>query len=149
MKSPETYQEWSIILDELEKRNNDAEILQAIKRGTLDWQPEVAQRFTIRFANTINSRIDYAADRFRNATRRAYGDERTLVQAMLLLRKELKFLKDVIDIPVIPVEKKQEFMSLVMNPAKSFQSNIEEDARRIDRSGKLAKLVRDHRVDNI
>ena len=64
MTAPRTYAEWSVLLDELKNGTNDAEVLDAMKGGTLAWQSGVAERFAKKLTDAVNTRMNRASDRF-------------------------------------------------------------------------------------
>ena len=46
MKTPMIYSEWVDILNILKNRTNDEEVLEVMKKGTIEWQSGVAERLT-------------------------------------------------------------------------------------------------------
>ena len=77
---------------------------------------------------------------------RSNGQERAIVQALLALRKELRFLSKAINLPAIPDKDRQHYYQLVISQANSVQSSLEDSAKK-DRSGKLASIVRNNKVN--
>lgn len=146
MKAPESYAEWADVLDALASRRNDAEVLSAMQAGTLPWQSGVAERFARRLIDTVNGRMNAAADQFQKSMSRSRGQESLIVQAVLSLRKELQFLARVMDIPVIPEKDRRQYVQMVRNQADQMQKSLEDSAR-TDRTGKLGSIVRNHRVN--
>lgn len=143
---PETYAEWAAVLDLLKNRFDDESVLSAMQQGTIEWQSGVAERFAKKLTDVINYRMDSAADRFQKEMGRAYGQERVIVQALLSLRKEMCFLSKAINLPAIPEDDRQKYYQLVVSQADNMQSTLEDSARK-DRSGKLASIVRNNRVN--
>lgn len=143
---PTTYSEWVAALDLLKSRSDDDAVLSAMQRGTLEWQSGVAERFAKKLIDAINQRMNAAADRFQREMSRSGGQERVIVQALLALRKEFCFLSKAIDLPVIPEKDRQSYCRLVLDQANSVQRSLEDSAKK-DRSGKLASIVRNNRVN--
>lgn len=143
---PTTYSEWVPLLDLLKEKTNDEDVLAAMRKGTLQWQSGVAERFTKRLTDCINHRMNAASDKFQKDLTHAHGQERAVIQALLSLRKELAFLAQAIDLPVIPEKDRQSYVQLVVSQANSMQSSLEDSAKR-DRSGKLSSIVRNHKVN--
>lgn len=143
---PETYAEWAAVLELLKNRTDDESVLSAMQQGTIEWQSGVAERFAKKLTDVINYRMDSAADRFQKEMGRAYGQERVIVQALLSLRKEMCFLSKAINLPAIPADDRQKYYQLVVSQADSMQSTLEDSARK-DRSGKLASIVRNNKVN--
>ena len=146
MKAPESYAEWADVLDALASRRNDAEVLSAMQAGTLPWQSGVAERFARRLIDTVNGRMNAATDQFQKNMSRSRGQESLIVQAVLGLRKELQFLARVMDIPVIPEKDRSQYVQMMRKQADQIQKSLEDSAR-TDRTGKLASIVRNHRVN--
>jgi hypothetical protein len=117
-----------------------------MQQGTLEWQTGVAERFSKRLIDTINFRMNAASDKFQKDYARSRGQESAIVQALLALRKELAFLARVIEVPVLPEADRRQYVQLVLNQADEIQRSLEQSAK-ADRSGKLASIVRNHRVN--
>lgn len=143
---PRTYSDWTAVLEMLKTRTDDEAVLSAMQRGTIEWQSGVAERFAKRLIDTINYRMNAASDRFQKEMSRSNGQERAIVQALLALRKEMCFLSKAINLPAIPEKDRQQYHQLVINQANSMQSSLEDSAKR-DRSGKLASIVRNNKVN--
>lgn len=143
---PRTYSDWTAVLEMLKTRTDDEAVLSVMQRGTIEWQSGVAERFAKRLIDAINYRMNAASDRFQKEMSRSNGQERAIVQALLALRKEMCFLSKAINLPAIPEKDRQQYRQLVINQANSMQSSLEDSAKR-DRSGKLASIVRNNKVN--
>ena len=144
---PRTYSEWVDILDALMRKENDEEIVEAMHKGTIEWQSGVAERFSRKLIDVVNSRIDGAMDKFHREIGRAAGQERVIIQALLGLRKELRLMAKAINLPAIPEKDRDQYYQLVITHANNVQKSLEDSARR-DRTGKLASIVRNNRVNS-
>lgn len=143
---PRTYAEWVTVLDMLKDKTDDEAVLLAMQQGTVEWQSGVAERFAKKLIDAINYRMNSASDKFKKEMGRAYGQERAIVQAIIALRKEMCFLSKAINLPAIPEEDRQQYHQLVISQANSMQSSLEDSAKK-DRSGKLASIVRNNKVN--
>lgn len=143
---PKTYSEWVAVLDMLKAKSNDDDVLSAMQKGTIEWQSGVAERFAKKLIDVINYRMNVASDKFQKEMSRSNGQERAIVQALLALRKEMCFLSKAINLPAIPEKDRQQYYQLVISQANSMQSSLEDSAKK-DRSGKLASIVRNNRVN--
>lgn len=143
---PKTYSEWIAVLDTLKAKSNDEAVLSAMQEGTIEWQSGVAERFVKKLIDVINYRMNVASDKFQKEMSSSNGQERTIVQALLALRKELCFLSKAINLPAIPEKDRQQYYQLVISQANSMQSSLEDSAKK-DRSGKLASIVRTNKVN--
>ena len=146
MPIPHTYSEWTKILDIFKAKEDDTGILSVMKEGTLEWQSGVAERFSKRLVDAVNTRMNAASDKFQRDMNYARGEEGAIVQALLALRKELAFLVQAMDIPALPEEYRKQYIQLVSDQAKNVQISLEDSAKK-DRSGKMSSIVRNHRVD--
>lgn len=146
MPTPHTYSEWTKVLDIFKAKEDDTGILSVMKEGTLEWQSGVAERFSKRLVDAVNTRMNAASDKFQRDMNYARGAEGAIVQALLALRKELAFLVQAVDIPALPEEYRKQYIQLVSDQAKNVQISLEDSARK-DRSGKMSSIVRNHRVD--
>lgn len=146
IKPPKTYSEWVTALDILKAKTDDEEVLSAIQNGSIEWQSGVAERFTGKLSDVINHRMNAAIDKFGNEISRSGGQERCIVQALLSIRKELRFLSKAVNIRAIPETTRNQFCDIVLSQAKNVQTSLEDSAK-LDRTGKLASIVRNNRVD--
>ena len=144
---PETYAEWVVVLDMLKAKADDEAVLTAMQKGTIECQSGVAERFSKKLIDVINFRMNSASDKFQREIGRAYGQERVIVQALLALRREMCYLAKAINLPAIPEKERQQYYQLVIAQANSMQSSLEDSAKK-DRSGKLASIVRNNRVNS-
>lgn len=143
---PHTYAEWASVLDMLKNRTDDEAVLHAMRQGTIQWQSGVAERFSKRLIDAVNYRMDKATDKFQREMGRAHGQEMSFVQALITLRRELEFLSKAINLPALPEKDRQQYYQLVISHANSIQSSLEDSAK-TDRSGKLASIVRNNKVN--
>ena len=144
---PHTYAEWASLLDMLKDKTDDADVLAAMQQGTIEWQSGVAERFAQKLIDTINYRMNAATDKFQKEMMRANGQERNIVMALLALRRELMFLSQAINLPALPANDRQQYYQLVIAQANKIQSSLEDSAKR-DRTGKLASIVRNNKVNS-
>jgi uncharacterized protein YicC (UPF0701 family) len=146
IKPPRIYSEWVEALDMLRTKTDDDAVLQALQQGTIEWQSGVAERFAKKLTDAINARMNAATDRFQKDLNNARGHEGNIVQALLALRKEMSFLSHAISLPAIPEKDRTQYQQLVLKQADSVQSSLEDSAKK-DRTGKLASVVRNHKVN--
>lgn len=147
IRVPHTYAEWAEVLKAYKDKTNDQDVLKAMQKGTLEWQSGVAERFTEKYLNATNNRLNMAADKFQRDYSRAAGSEGAVIQALIAMRKELAFLMQAADIPAVPEEVRDQFKDIVRKQADSVQSSLEDSAKK-DRSGKLSSIIRNHKVNN-
>lgn len=143
---PGTYYEWIAVLDMLKAKSDDAGVLSAMQKGTIEWQSGVAERFSKKLIDAINYRMNTAADKFQKEMTHSNGQERAIVQALIALRKEMCFLSKAINLPAIPPKDRQQYYQLVISQANNMQRALEDSAKK-DRSGKLASIVRNNKVN--
>lgn len=143
---PKTYSEWVAVLDMLKDKADDESVLQAMQKGTVEWQSGVAERFAKKLIDVINYRMNVATDKFQREMSRSNGQERAIVQALLALRREMCYLSNAINLPALPEKDRQQYYQLVITQANSIQSSLEDSAKK-DRSGKLASIVRNNKVN--
>lgn len=144
---PHTYSEWVAVLDMLKNKEDDELVLQVMQKGTIEWQSGVSERFAKKLIDVINYRMNEASDKFQKQMSRSSGQEREIVYALLALRKEMCFLSKAINLPAIPEKDRNQYYSLVISQANSMQSSLEDSAKK-DRSGKLASIIRNNKVNS-
>jgi len=102
MKVPNTYSDWMNCFDIIKVGNQDTEVLECVKKGTLTLSGGVAGRFAIQMNSVIQYRIKRASDKFDRLMQMNGGDINLLTNALLALRKEFIFLVQFSQIPVLP-----------------------------------------------
>ena len=148
VKIPNTYSEWATILDMLKNKEDDEAVLEAMLQGKIEWQAGVAERFSKKLIEAINHRMNSATDKFQKEISRTQGQERAIVQTLISLRKELCFLTKAINLPTIPEKDREHYTQLVVEQADKIQESLEDSAKH-DRSGKLASIIRNNKVNNL
>ena len=143
---PNTYAEWAYLLDRFKEKENDRELLDAMKKGTIEWQSGVAERFSNKLIETINFRLNCATDKFQKEISRIKNNEEEIVCSLISLRKELLFLSDAINLDVIPEKDREQYINLVRKQADTIQKSLE-DSSKSDRTGKLTSLIKNNRVN--
>lgn len=146
IQTPNTYSDWTKVLDIFKSKQNDEDVLQAMQQGALEWQSGVAERFSKRLVDSVNARMNAASDKFQRDMNNARGGEGAIVQALLGLRREMAFLVKAVDIPALPEEYRKQYVQLVIDQADKMQSSLEDTAKK-DRSGKMSSVVRNHKVN--
>lgn len=147
ISAPHTYSEWVKVITILKNKTNDEDALAAMKAGTIEWQSGVAERFSKKLIEAVNVRMNGASDKFQLDISRAGGQEGAVVQAILALRREMSFLVQAINLPVIPEKERQHYLNLVLEQADIMQKSLEDSAKN-DRTGKLSSIVRNHKVNS-
>ena len=146
MTAPQTYAEWSALLERFQRREKDEETLDAMRRGTVAWQSGVAERFSRKLIDAVNARMNAASDRFQRDLSHARGHDGEVVRALLALRREMSLLYDAVSLPALPERERTQYAALVREQADNMQKSLEDSARK-DRSGKMASLVRNNKVN--
>ena len=146
IQPPRTYSEWVNVLAVFKDRTNDSEVLTAMRSGTIEWQSGVAERFSKKLIDSFNFRMNAATDKFQKEISRSQGRESDIVQAILSLRKEFRFLAEAIDLPALPERERKHYAGLIAEQADLIQRSLEDSAKK-DRSGKLSSIVRNHKVN--
>lgn len=143
---PQTYSEWIKALEALKEKENDHEVLLAMQQGTIEWQSGVAERFIKQLTNTVNLRLNMASDQFQRSIKNANGQENLLIQALLVLRKELSFLFSIMNLSAIPEQERKVCCGLVQQQADHIQQSLESSAHQ-DRTGRMVSIIRNHKVN--
>lgn len=145
--APHTYSEWVTVLMNFKNKKDDENVIRAMKAGTVEWQSGVAERFSQKLVDAVNTRMNAASDKFQTDMSRARGQDSEIVKALLALRKEMALLADAINLPALPEEQRQQYLRLILEQADTMQSSLEDSARK-DRSGKLSSIIRNHKVNS-
>ncbi len=96
-----------------------------MEQGVLTWSAEVAERFSSQMFELISFRIECASKRFQRNLDLAGGDGSEVATALLALKRELRFLKRLTMLPVIPDEKQNDFARQIHDHAAHTQQAFE------------------------
>lgn len=143
---PHTYSEWVRVFTLLKNKSDDEEVLAAMQAGTIEWQAGVAERFSQKLIETVNTRMNLASEKFQVNMLRAGSQEGAIVQSIIALRKEMVFLSKAMNLPAIPEKERQQYLNLVIQQADMMQKSLEDSAKK-DTSGKLSSIVRNHKIN--
>ena len=83
---PNTYAQWAALLTTFAAGTADEEAVHAMRAGTLVWQSGVAERFTQRLLDALNTRIQKDGDTFSRDLARASAEQDTIA-ALLAQRR--------------------------------------------------------------
>lgn len=144
---PQIYADWISLFKLLKNKTDDEAVLCAMKAGSVHWQIGVAEGFAEKLFDAVNFRLNNAIDKFQRELNAVGGQERNIVQAIISLRKELKFLYEAVNLPAVPENDRQNFIQLVKKQADSIQDSLEKSAKN-DRSGKLLSIIKNNRVNS-
>ncbi|MBF1192340.1 MAG: hypothetical protein HXM09_05745 [Fusobacterium periodonticum] len=142
-KAPKIYADWIKVLDVLKSAEDDENALALMEKGEIVWQSGVAERFLNKIVAAMNFRLKRAIDNFQKSYR---GDENETIKAIMQLRKELQFLLKVVSIKALPDKEKAERRNIIVAQSNSIQESLEKSSES-DRSGKLASIVKNNRVN--
>ncbi len=150
MKTPEIYSEWCEIFDEIEIweiGHQDADVVEAMDKGSIRWVSGVAERVTQRLLNLVNDRL--------NKLNTFYAKRLMLAQnsvdmehLLILYRKELIFIKHMANLEMLSKELREMLTKEIKEVAKKAQKSLEDSSKK-DLSGMIRRIVTRNRIDNI
>lgn len=150
MKIPTNYSEWCEIFDNIEKweiGHQDDATIKAMDQGSLKWISGVAERTTNRLLKLTNSRISKLGEFFSKRIIISCNPIE-LEHLLILYRKEIKFIKYLYNLEILPKELRETLTNEIINYAKSSQKNLEDNAKK-DLTGLLKRIVLSNKIDNI
>lgn len=148
MKSPTTYLEWVQCFDLAKEATHDEEVLNCIKSGSIDLSAGVGGRIADNLNEVIQLRLKKAVDKFSRATSFNGTDLNMLPNSLLLLRKEFKFLLQLVKIPGLPEENVNMFTVAIKKQADLMQQSLENSSKS-DRTGMVASIIRRNKINEL
>ncbi len=142
MTPPQTYAQWSDWLDRLSLGVEDEACLAQMAIGRMEWSGPSAKLFTQRLTEEYNRRLTHCATRLTQDLR-AGNDEVSIVRAILDARSKLTFLDRLGRMPNLPQLLATHLQDEVKKYAERAQSSLEDSAK-LDRTGRLASLLRNN-----
>lgn len=147
LKPPTTYSEWVSLIEKFKKKEDEDDVLNAMSRGRLNWQMGVAERFVKQLSDASAHRMKLASDRFQRELSHANGHDGVIVQSLIALRKDISSLYRLGDIPALPEDLRTQIKDCMREQANEIQNSIEQSAK-WDRTGRIASIIRNNRVNN-
>ncbi len=148
MKSPSTYLEWVECFDLAKEGTQDQEVLECIKNGSITLTGGVGGRIGKQLNDVIQIRLQRASDKFNRAISFNGGDMNMLTNSLLLLRKEFKFLIELIKFSGLPEKDVNMFVDAIKRQANLMQESLESTSKS-DRTGMLGSIIRRNRINNL
>lgn len=148
MKSPTTYGEWSMLLEQLKRGTHDEEIMRAMESGTITWSAGVAERFTRLVIETMEHRLRGVVDSFQKELNRAAGSETAIILALNTARRRFSFINRLCELPVFPKLVKLSVKNLFNQYIQDTQAGLEQSAQ-ADRTGRLRLLFKNNPLTNL
>ncbi|MFV0238832.1 MAG: hypothetical protein ACK5H4_02175 [Lacrimispora sphenoides] len=149
MKVPKTYSDWMNCFDIIKVGNQDTEVLECVKKGTLTLSGGVAGRFAIQMNSVIQYRIKRASDKFDRLMQMNGGDINLLSNALIALRKEFVFLVRFAQIQVLPSKDAELLTNAIKEQAASMQKSLETATEKLDRTGMLTSIIKKNKIDKL
>lgn len=141
---PKEYMQWVDLFSYLSNSPIDDSILEIIKNGSLEWQKGVAERFIDRVSAMWNARLESANKRFDLALKGSHDIESKFILALKSLRREYDYLEQITKALPIDEETKKASLENLANTRKQAQEHQEKDLIKIDRTGKLLRIVKNN-----
>lgn len=139
-KPPTSYADWVDCFKQLQEARDDEALLALISKGKVPWTPGVAQRFADRLTVVISERLKTAVAQFSKSMERARGEESGVVQAMLSLRRHIRFLYRFVTNPVFPEKIRKTFAAEIEKQAMKLHETITNEVKK-DLRGRLVHIV--------
>ncbi|MXQ54871.1 hypothetical protein [Shimazuella alba] len=140
IKPPSSYAEWLNCFEVLGTGMHDEELLEAVSKGKVPWSDGIAQRFAERMMDAVSERLQKAVEQFGKELGRARGEEYAVVQAILALRRQIKYMLRFVSAPVFPEEIIKTFSAEIEKNATNIQDQILSEVKK-DPSGRLVRVV--------
>lgn len=130
-----TYFEWISILEKLKTSPMDYDLLNSLKDKKLNGDQYIHFHFLTHVFKTIINRLDLASE---NIMKLLYSREFTVDTFSLELiryKKELKFIDEILNIPIITNEDKNSMMTNLENIINNIYDILERNVEKIDTDG--------------
>lgn len=138
--SPNTYKEWSDILELLEAGKDDDAVAFAIAGGKADFGSGSMERLGARWTQTFDTRLVRISNELNRALQGA-RDEIWMGRALLDARRKLLFLLHVATLTVVHPTISRHLVTMLDSFAAQADSSLQESAK-TDRSGRTAQIMR-------
>lgn len=149
MKIPNTYAEWLECFDLLKAGNQDAEVMNNMRLGSLTLSAGVAGRFVSQMNAVIQFRLSKLSDKFERIIKMNNGDLNLLSISLLAIRKEFIFLVQFARVPVLPSNDAELLVNAIKDQASTMQKSLESSANKIDRTGVLTNVIKKNNIDKL
>lgn len=148
--NPKNYAEWCKVFDEIDRweiGHSDINLDNVLAQGKMKWVSGVAERFTNRLLDLINSRFS-KLNKFYDDRCSKYLNSFEFSKTLISFRKELLFLMRLTEISFLPDDLKQKLQDNILEFAHNAQQDLEDGAKG-DLSGEMQRIVLGNRIDNL
>jgi len=139
-EAPSSYAQWSAVLDDLSRDDDDERCLRRLESGQLSWIGGVAPLFVKRVADEVQRRLNLCADKLSRDLGGGLG-EQVVVRALLQCRKQLCFIDRICHLSCMPEATQVQLSDEVRRFAERSQQSLLDTALS-DRSGQLSRWIR-------
>lgn len=146
MQPPETYAQWSALLDVFLQGHEDDACLHCMARGRVSWTGGVAATFSQRLIEVVNLRLARLSERLTRDMHQV-RDEAAMLRAIMNARQQLRLLDRLARLPSLPHMLRDHLVQELAAFARRAQTSLEDSARH-DSSGRLRVALRNNSLLN-
>lgn len=135
-----TYYEWVEFFDEIKKSPRNQKYIDILKTKKVNYTGNIETLFSNHIVEIINERLKRIIVNFINKTRTTRFDINTLGIEINEVKKEIKYLNDIISLDIVPENKRENMKKYLMNYAKKVESSIKESFNNVTNAEVLTMI---------
>ena len=135
-----TYYEWVELFDEIKKSPRNQKYIDILKTKKVNYTGNIETLFSNHIVEIINERLKRIIVDFINKTKTARFDINTLGIEINEVKKEIKYLNDIISLDIVPENKRKNMKRYLMNYAKKVESSIKESFNNVTNAEVLTMI---------
>lgn len=144
-----TYYEMIDYIEKMKTSPRDDKNIVFLKSNKIYMPGNVLYRFIDHITDLIRTRLNKSIDDFISKIKTIGSDENLFSLEILEIKKEVNYVISIAKNVNIPEENKNKLKETITNFANEVEEILENNARRIDTTGKLLTIVKNHQLNKM
>lgn len=144
-----TYYEMVDYIEKMKSSPRDEKKINFLSSHKIYTPGNVLYRFIDHIIDLIRTRLNKALDNFILKIKTIGKDETLFSLEILEIKKEINYVASIAKNVNIPKENKHKLKETIMNFANEVEEILENNAKRIDQTGKFLSIVKSHKLNKM
>lgn len=144
-----TYYEMIDYIEKMKTSPRDEKKINFLSSHKIYTPGNVLYRFIDHIVDLIRTRLNKALDNFILKIKTIGKDENLFSLEILEIKKEINYVVSIAKSVNIPEENRHKLKETIMNFANEVEEILENNAKRIDQTGKFLSIVKSHKLNKM
>lgn len=144
-----TYYEMINYIEKMKNSPRDDKHIAFLTNHKTHMPGNVLYRFIDHIIDLIRTRLNKALDNFILKIKTTATNENAFSLEILEIKKEINYVISISKCIDIPEENKNKLRQTITNFANEVEQTLENNAKRIDTTGKYLSIIKNHKINNL